>query len=298
MTAIYDVLKQDFASAKEAFANTDFHNMNICANRLMSNVVFGHESDRKYMVVGFFLRIIANDFLARKDEGDAKTIRQHAEQFVAAIERAFKEEVELTTIWNGFFDYTEKKREILMTAAERKVYRDNRLFTAQAFAYLAERFFNDPFLKSQDGVLLTAFLVEADRVIRNHGANNKELVLFCLMRALDWTDRYIVVAVFDAEKTGNSSNPIKESIKPYLERIQKWYSGSEEVPYREATGVLCDILIMWRELYLRYLERSKASLEEERRMELPGQVRQRIGETIAQALQKDIAKKEQNRTRR
>jgi hypothetical protein len=30
---------------------------------------------------------------------------------------------------------------------------------------------------------------------------------------------------------------------------------------------------------------------EERRVELPGQVRQRIGETIAQALQRDIGEK-------
>jgi hypothetical protein len=297
MTPIYDVLKQDFAAAKEAFANTDFHNMNVCANRLMSNVIFGEKSDWKYMVAGYFLRIVANDFLVRKDEDDVKSIRQHAEQFVAAIDRGFKEDLELMVIWKGFFDYTQKKRESLMSSAERKVYTENRAFTAQGFAYLTARFFNDPFLTSQDGVLLKAFIVEADRLIRNHGANNKELVLFSLIRALDWIDRYAVVAVADAERTGQSTN-IRDNLKPYLERIQKWYSGAEEVPYREATEILCDILLKWRELYLRYMERSGTSPEEERRMELPGQVRQRIGETIAQALQKDIVNKDKKRNKR
>lgn len=295
MTSIYDILKQDFAAAREAFANTDFHNMNICANRLMGNVIFGEKGDRKYMVAGYFLRIVANDFLVRTDEEDAKSIRQHAEQFVAAIDRGFKEDLELTAIWKGFFDYTQRKRENLMSSAERKVYTENRAFTARGFAYLTARFFNDPFLTSQDGVLLRVFLIEADRLIRNHGANNRELVLFSLIRALDWVDRYIVVAVADAERTGNA-NKIRDNFNPYLERIQNWYSGSEEIPYRDATGVLCDILVVWRELYLRYMERSRTS-EEERRVELPGQVRQRIGETIAQALQKDIVDKDKKRNK-
>jgi hypothetical protein len=297
MTALYDVLRQDFAAAIGAFGNTDFHDMNICANRLMSNVVFGEESDRKYMVPGYFLRIVANDFLALQDEAVAKMIRQSAEYFVTAIDRGFKEDLDLTTIWNGFFNYTEKKRDHLMSSVERKTYRENRTFTAQGFAYLTKRFFNDPFLASRHGVLLRALLTEADRLIRNHGADNRELVLFSLMTALDWVDRYVAVAFAAAEKSGDTDN-IKRDLDPYLKAIQTWYSGSEKIPYNDATEILCDILVRWREYYLRFLERAKISPEEERRVELPGQVKQRIGETIAHALQKDIIDKEQKRKRR
>jgi hypothetical protein len=109
MTAIYDVLRQDFAAAKAAFGNSDFHDMNICANRLMSNVVFGEESDKKYMVPGYFLRIVANDFLALQDEAVSKTIRPVAEYFVTAIDRGFKEDVRFDSYLEWVFRLYRKK---------------------------------------------------------------------------------------------------------------------------------------------------------------------------------------------
>ncbi len=290
MTDLYQILRQDFGAATAAFANADFHDMNICSNRLMSNVLFGSESDTKYMVPGYFLRVIANDFLALKDEGLAKTLRPHAERLVAEIDRAFKEELDLTVIWSGFFEYTEKKRELFMSPVERRVYKTDRAFTARGLQYLAKRFFDDPFLSTPNGVLLRALLTEADRLIRNHGAEGKELVFYSVLRAVDWLDRYVALAFFDAEKTG-SRDILKNDLDPCLKRIQLWYSGSEQLPYNDGTAILCDILLRWRKYFLRYLERTRSSPDEERRVELPGQVRQRIGETIAQALQKDIVDK-------
>jgi len=61
MVGIYEILRQDFEAARGAFVEADFHDMNICANRLMSNVLFGFENDTKYILPGFFLRIIANE---------------------------------------------------------------------------------------------------------------------------------------------------------------------------------------------------------------------------------------------
>jgi len=184
-----------------------------------------------------------------------------------------------------------------MSAVERKAYKTNRAFTAQGLEYLTKRFFDDPFLASRDGVLLRALLLEADRLIRNHGAENRELVFLSLMTALDWVDRYVAIAFAAAEKSGDSDR-VKGDLDSYLNRIQTWYSGSEKIPYNGATAILCDILVRWREYYLRYLERTRTSPEEERRVELPGQVKQRIGETIAQALQKDIVDRDQKRKKR
>lgn len=290
MTGIYEILKEDFGAAKAAFDNSDFHNLNICANRLMANVVFGDEGDEKYMVPGYFLRIVATEFLAIKDETVATTARQPAEHFIATIERAFTEELDLTTIWNGFFDYSDARRKLFVTPVERKIYKSNPSFTARGMLYLTNKFFNDPFLSSKDSILLRALLTEADRLIRNHAAEHKELVLYSLMRALDWLDRYLPMAFADAEKSG-SIESVKGDILPYVERMQVWYSGSEDLPYHNATKILCDLLLCWRNYFFRYMDRTKPSSDEERRVELPGQVRQRIGDTIAQALQREISEK-------
>jgi hypothetical protein len=290
MTGIYEILKQDFAAAKAAFDQSDPHNLNICANRLMANVVFGDEDDKKYMVPGYFLRIVANDFLAIKDETVAKSAREPAEHFIATIERAFTEQLDSKPIWNGFFEYTERKRQVLLPPTERRAYKLDPSFTARGVRYLTQKFFDDPFVARSNSIVLRALLTEADRLIRNHGAEHKELVVYCLMRALDWLDRYLPLAFADAEKSG-SLETVKGDILPYIERMQNWYSGSEELPYHEATEILCDLLLSWRKFFFRYLDGTKVSPGEERRVELPGQVRQRIGETIAQALQRDIGEK-------
>ena len=292
MTGIYEILKQDFAAAKAAFDNSDAHDLNICANRLMANVVFGDEGDEKYMVPGYFLRIIANDFLAIKDETVAKSAREPAEHFIGVIERAFTEQLDSKAIWNGFFEFTDRKRQLFVSPSERKAYKSNPSFTARGLAYLTQKFFNDPFLASEDSIVLRALLTESERLIRNHGAERKELVLYSLMRALDWLDRYLPLALADAEKSGNLER-VKGDILPYIERMRRWYSGPEDLPYQDATKLLCDLLLCWRKFFFRYMDRTKLSIEEERRIELPGQVRQRIGETIAQALQKDLGEKNQ-----
>jgi len=292
MTGIYEILIQDFTAAKTAFENSDAHDLNICANRLMANIVFGDDGDKKYMVPGYFLRIIANDFLAIKDEAVAKSTREPAERFIGVMERAFTEQLDSKAIWNGFFEYTERKRQLFLTPNEKKAYKTNPTFTARGLAYLTQRFFDDPFLTSKDSIVLRALLIEADRLIRNHGAERKELVLYSLMRALDWLDRYLPLALADAGKSG-SLESVKGDILPYIERIRRWYSGFEDLPYQDATEILCDLLLCWRKFFFRYMDRVKLSPEEERRVELPGQVRQRIGETIAQALQKDLGEKGQ-----
>jgi hypothetical protein len=291
MSSVYEILKQDFAAARAAFVDADFHQMNICANRLMSNVLFGgDDSDAKYLAPGYFLRIIANDFLRIRDESIAKSVRQHAERFIGEIDRGFNDELNLLVIWNGFFEYTEGKRDFSKTPVERRVYKDNRTFTARGLCFLSRKLFDDPFRSGHESILLRALITEADRLIRNHGADNKELVLFTLFTALDWLDRYFAIALSDAEKHGTAER-VKDEINSYLKRINDWYSASEGPPYKDATSILCDILLGWRKYFLRYMEQSKVSAIEERRVELPGQVRQRIGETIAQALQKDVSQK-------
>jgi hypothetical protein len=256
----------------------------------MSNVLFGDDSDAKYLAPGFFLRVIANDFLIIRDESLAKKVRQPAERFVGEIARGFSKELDPSLIWNGFFDYVERKRDLFKNSIERRVYKENRTFTARALGYLAQKLFDDPFLSSQDGIVLRSLLIETDRLIRNHGAENKELILFAFIIALSWLDRYLAVALSDAEKR-NSTQLVKDEINLYLKRIASWYSTAQSPSLDEATSILCDILIKWRKFYLRYQEHSTAAGVEERKIELPGQIRQKIGETIAEALQRDVSRK-------
>lgn len=290
MTELLDILRQDFATARAAFNNSDPEDLNICANRLMANVAFGDESEKLYMMPGYFLRVIAVDLISIKDETVSQSSRLPAEQFISGINDAFQERLDIGAIWSAFFEYTESRYRLVQSPNERQNYRTNHAFTARGINYLTTRFFKDPFLETKDSVLLRAWLSESDRLIRNHGATQHELVLYSIMRALDWIDRYLALSIADAEKKGRSEDLKKEFIS-YLDRIKTWNSTSEDLPFCNATDILCDLLLCWRRFYFRYMDRTTQSTVEDKRVELSGKVKKRIGETIAHALQHDIDEK-------
>ncbi len=290
MSDVYDATKQDFASARAAFDTNDFQHMNVCANRLMANVLFAEEDQKLYAIPGYFLRTVAGEFLAMREGDFAKELRSMAESFIAKLDIAFQRELNLTAVWEGYFEYRERERRVLLTPYERKIYKDNKTFSRKGFAYLTKELFEGDSLFHHQSALLTVIQVEADRLIRNHGAEKKDIALLLIWIALAGLNGYCLVECSSIDKE-ETAKCLKSKLMPYVDRIRNWYASSEEVPFTDGTSILCDLILAWRRYYVKYGEVGRTSGESERRVELPDEARKRIGETIAQALQKDLLEK-------
>jgi hypothetical protein len=280
VTVLYEVTKQDFAAAKGAFDANDFQQMNILANRLMANVLFGDQ--KLYAVFGFFMRGLASDFLAvSRDSGLLEELRPKAEVFLDKLERAFTPEIDLDLIWESYFEYEESTRKLHMTAVERKTYQDNAAFTAQAFRHLVAEFLAESAIFHQRSLVFKGFLQEADRLVRNHGADRPTLIFLLLIKALDWLNEYLRFSW--SLPTGQLDvDSFKSNLCPILNRVKEWHERSEGPPYTEATTFLCDIILEWRRCFVRYGEPAR----QEQKIDLPPEARKRIGDAIAQALYK------------
>jgi hypothetical protein len=288
MAEVLSIVKQDFAAAKAAFDQRDFPQMNIFSNRLMSNLVFGEREQKELVLPGLFLKDVASDFLALREEAITDELHKSAATSITKIGEVISSDLDLVRFWNVYTEYYKNLRKLSMSPIERQAYKDNIPFTWAAMLFLSKEIFEGKALFVENGLILKGFLQEADRLMRCHGAQSRELVAFSLVKVLDWLNEYYRV-MFSSVGAGIDLAAVKSRLSPFLERIKDWFQNSEELPYMNATGILCDGILEWRICYINYLERGRGPMESERRIELPVEAKKRIGDTIAEALQKDVA---------
>lgn len=290
MDEIYKVLREDFAAVKGAFDEGDFAQMNICSNRIMANALFGDQS--AYALPGFFLKELATELLKGSvSPGLDKKIRPFAKKFISEIEEAFTPDVDFQRLWGCYSSYIQKTRKLSISAVEKKSYTDNPTFTHQALSRLVQEVFSGEVLFHERGVILKSIIIEADRLIRNHSIQDRDLVLICLFQALDRLNDYFRFACTSTGGGTVYSECMKSYLTPFMERFKNWYDNPEDSPYPSGSDLLCEIILEWRRMFIRYQELGQATEKQGQRIELPPEAKKRIGDTIAEALQKDLGQK-------
>ncbi|HEU4343215.1 MAG TPA: hypothetical protein VFU31_16810 [Candidatus Binatia bacterium] len=288
MAEVVDISRQGFAAAKAAFEERDFRLMNILANRLMSNVLFGTGDEKTFALPGLFLKDIAVDFIPLKDGNGVDDRHRIAKAAIAQVERALKSDLDLAVFWATYLKYYNDSRKVDMSAIERRTYKEHPTFTSQAISFLCRELFEGESVFVENSLLAKGTLQEIDRLIRCHGADDREIVLFLLVRVIDWLNDYYRLACTSAQGVVNL-DCVKSKLSPFLARVRKWREEQERMPFENASDILCDGILEWRRCFIVYLERGRVSPETERRIELPVETKKRIGDTIAEALQKDVA---------
>jgi hypothetical protein len=284
MSELYEIVRQDFAAAALACNEGEYSLMNVYSNRLMGNCVFG---DRKeFGLIGYFLKEIAIDFLKLGTSSESQNaLKPIASALISKLNAALKPELDLASAWDGYFAYVDSSRKLFVTDVEKKTYRDDKAFTASAVSTLARQFLRDEALFQESGQLLKGILSECERLIRNHGAEDRDIVFSCLVTALDRLTDYL--------KLGSPINQdaFKSAITPYLIRLTDWTAANEGAPFSIASDILSDVLLEWRRSFVRYTEIGRVTATEERKIELPLEAKKRLGDTIAEALKKDLVQK-------
>jgi hypothetical protein len=290
MANLYEVTRADFTAAKAAFDSGDFQQMNVYSNRLMSNVLFGE--DNLYVLPGFFMKNIAIEFIrVGGDSTIGRELRPKAQAFISKLKDAFKEQIDLTAIWESYFEYDKATRKLHMTEVERKAYKENAAFTDEALDYLLREFlFDGNSLFLENNLVLKGILIEADRLVRNHGVGSKHSVMVCLLIALDRFYEYARMEC-TSPREGLNRQALEQILTPFIDGLKRFHEEKSQAPFEAATELLCKIILDWRRCFIRYMELGKPSMAEEGKIKLPIEARKKIGETIAQALQKDLNSK-------
>ena len=290
MGLAFQITRQDFQAARSAFSSREYELMNMLANRLMTNAVLGKHAERECAVPGFFLKEIA--FNAGKfppDFSGNEQIRLSGEQFIQVLDQAFKERPDLEAMWKGYAAFVDGVRSVEAHKVEGEAYEDAPEFTGGVIDYLINDFLSIEEVCQENSRILTGMLNEVNRLVRSHGAQQSDLVSWCLLRAVERLHDYHVLSCIHHGQW--DVHTLKVQSEPYVVRLKECHQSvcKQKGLTKEATDFLCNLILQWRVSFIRCLEVQHPPVgKEERKVELPQDAKQKIAETISEALRQDL----------
>jgi hypothetical protein len=275
---------EDINAAVFALEQDDYENMNIFANRLMSNATI--ESDNKFLLIGFFLKDVAAEMMelgAAKVPTALATAKARMTMFVSKMkEHANRKDFAENEIWDEYVKHSDAVRKFHFTPAEEKSYSDHKDFTRMVGSWVIERLRSDRnVLLEPKNLFLKGLSNELARCYRMHGAARREIVLLCLLTAIDRFYDYVLV---ECEGPNGSLNQdkVKEGVFPYLDQI---CDVVENEDLSKTDSLLTQLIINWRLAFVRYMERVRVvRATVEKGVQLPEQMKKKIGEAVTKAL--------------
>jgi hypothetical protein len=278
-------MQEDLKSVQRSCEADDFENMNVFANRMMSNAVI--ESDRKFMLIGFLLKDSAIEMLqlrgAAKD-GAISTAKSLVTRFAQNLDDLSRRaDFDEEAMWNEYVDLSERIRRFHLLPVEEKAYSANREFTRKVANWMLDHLTsNQELLLEPKSRLLKGCLNEIGRAYRVHGADRREIVIFSLLTALDRVYSYARFAYLKG--TELDTRRMQDTIFPYLDRISKVVSG--EIQAKTVDDILCELIAKWREAFVNYMElREVSGMAVERGVQLPEETKKKITEAITSSLE-------------
>jgi hypothetical protein len=289
MESVSQVVKQDFEAALAAFEQDNFEEMNICANRLMGNAVFGNSDE--IFLPGFFLKDVAGMYLTLRAINRTvaiSTAKAVGSRYIKSLkEYCAGDRTNVTLAWVSYFQFYKETRKFFPSDAE-KIYTDNLSFTRHSFLALI-RFMNDKkdILLDPNNLLFKGILNEMERIFRYHSGELSDVLAISVIKALDRLYGYLLVALkpdgsVDKEK-------MERIIFPYVARIENLVYTSDKNQLQDVTRILWSIIKQWREFFIMYMEIAKVkSIGVERAIEISPEIKKKLAESISKTLEKEI----------
>jgi len=286
MESLHDAIKEDLRAAVEAFKVDSFDDVNIFANRIMANAVFG--TDEKIFLHGFFLKDVAVTFMVLKTRKEAtaySTAKSHGFGYVGSLEKSFSSFDE-ENLWEEFHKYYDEVRRFLMSDFEGRSYSNNIEFTRNAFSWLVKYLGEHrDILIDANNFLLKGVLNEMDRIFRVHSGGLPEVALISLIKALDRYYDYFR-RVHEKPNGRIDEEKLKKDVFPYIDQLEAVYR--QELKISEIDDVLWNLVKGWREFFIQYMELPTARVAFEKGIELPPELKKKLSESLVETLEKKI----------
>lgn len=285
MDKFQEAINEDLKAVAEAFRSDDFGDMNIYANRIMANAMFGN--DATIFLPGFFLKDVATDFMLLKAKEQAtaySTAKSHGFKYVESLVKSFPS-ADPASLWKEFHEYSDIIRKFQMSSYEEKSYSKNVEFTKTAFswlmAYLKE---HKKVLSDPKNLLLSGILNELDRIFRSHSGELSEIALISMVEALE--RYYAYVRRIYRTMQGKLEEGNLSEIFDYVDKMHEIYS--HEMKIEDVNEILWKLVKGWREFYVQYMELSPPRIEFEKGIELPPELKKKMTESVSETLEKKM----------
>lgn len=285
---IREVLLLDLKACWEAFEADNFGEMVIFSNRFLSNTVL-FES-KSFFLPGFILRMVAIDFQKLQGRGlphtaakpTASPLFDRLENFLTS------EDADIASPWSVFYEYAAASRSYHMNDIERKVYRDIPAASGTAVRWALELVEDEsPRMTHPSSAFVKGILNELKRMFRVHGFELADLCLYSILTAFDWYFEYVQYEASLPE--GYDEQTVKESVTWLRDRLKEAFTTQTagSVSVEAVSDALWQIVVRWRESFA-YFFMLPVPVAQETRIELPAEIRKRLGKVVGEALKKEL----------
>jgi len=285
------ILKQDLMAAMKSLDKDDFDNLNIFANRIMSNsYIF---EDREKMICGFLIKDLALTLLplGQKKNSKAKGVTKAlAIGFLKKIYDQTANPINTENLWSEYHKFSNSvSNSTFMESEEGSYSGKNPEFTNNAVNILLVKLEeNKTKLIKPNCLLLKGILNEIGRLYKVHGGDLHDEFAHALITSLDRCYEYIQMTTTGVE----FENEVKTRILPEIQRILeimkkindnngKWMSDVDEEIFK-----LC---AWWRDYFLLYMEHGQQI--KDKVIRIPEESRAKLTEAIARSLEEELPKK-------
>ncbi len=281
-------ISQDLKAAIEAFKGDSFDNVNALANRMMSNAIFG--TNEKIILPGFFLKDVAFTFMiikSGKKPSAYATAKAQGYSYVQGLEKALIELNE-DQIWKEFLDYDNKIRKYQMSEWEERSYSDNTKFTNESYKWLISYLVSHKQLLLSDprNQLIKGIINEMVRLYRVHSATLEDVMLLCLVIALDRNYDYARRVWYQPDARIIDENQMNQLIIPAIDKIANL--SKEGVKIKEVDTLLWQLVKAWREFFIQFGEMLPQGIALQKGIELPDELKKKLTESLTKTLEKEV----------
>ena len=285
------IFQQDLKATMKALEKDDFENLNIFANRVMSNSHIFQDSGR--MICGFLIKDLALTLLPlgqKKSTKTKSTTKALAIGFLKKIHDQPSDKIDTKNLWSEYHTFSNNTSSTLFTEYEEGSYSGkNPEFTHKAVNILLEKLEeNKTKLFYPNCLLLKGILNEIARLYKVHGGDLYDVFAHALITSLDRCYEYIQMIITN----GEFESEVKTRILPEIQRIIEIMKNIENNDGRWIPDVdeeLFKLCSQWRNYFLLYMEHGQQAREKVVR--IPEESRKKLTEAIARSLEEELPKK-------
>lgn len=290
-------MNQDFSAemhtknmrvAALSFKMEDFQLMNVIANRIMSDALFGNSED--FALFGFFIKQMALNYLnlkpriSQSDFLDAKLV---GEEYLGTLLSSSRD-MSIVDSWQSYHRFNIRIQQYSASDIDKsiqEIYGDNPDITESVRHWLLDFLIEGrEMLYDPKNNFFKGLVNEFQRVGLTYDYTVIDTIVFSCLIALD---RYYEYFVFQyTDKSGVlDKEKVKATLFPYMDKV-KQFSSSSEPDYEGATHLLWQLTKSWRESFIYYGELPYKTAQKP--IELSKEARKKLSEAVSQALQKEV----------
>jgi len=293
VSLIIDILKQDLRVAENAINEKSFGMVGVVGNRIMSNLLADESKTKELMLIGWIVKEMGGELETIKRSKDESKITNSTKIAKESLEKIVtmlsKKGYGNNELWGIYFDLEKKMRDLILSKLEDKIYNRKPEFTREITLVFLQHFLaNKDLLLKQNAQLTKGILNDLARVTNEHGATEAEYILYIVFKAFDLYSDYVLYSeTLDGKINEAGLKPKIDKYMNIIEEIYKVYEAKNlEKMYPESTALIYDLSIDIRKYFLSYFIIHTQIVE--RKLELPEEAKEKIGETISKAFEEKL----------